>query len=112
MRANDTSVDVLLPFSTDLELRRRFMVLNDDVLANLRFGLLLEHLDKLAEDTALAYARRTVPGARVVTAAIDDVLGRTPADVTRELALRARPNWLANTSMHAGIPIDHPAPDP
>ena len=47
MRANDTSVEALLPFSTDLELRRRFMVLNDDVPANLRFGLLLEHLDKL-----------------------------------------------------------------
>jgi acyl-coenzyme A thioesterase 9 len=112
MRANDTSVDVLLPFSTDLELRRRFMVLNDDVPGNLRFGLLLEHLDKLAEDTALAYARRSVPAARVVTAAIDDVVSRTPADVTRDLALRARLNWVGKSSMEVGIRIEHPAPDP
>ncbi len=112
MRANDTSVDVLLPFSKDLELRRRFMVLNDDVLANLRFGLLLEHLDKLAEDTALVYAGRTVPGARVVTAAIDDVVSRTPADVTRDLALRARLNWVGKSSMEVGIRIEHPGPDP
>src|SRR5258708_21388721 len=103
MRANDTSVDVLLPFSTDLELRRRFMVLNDDVLANLRFGLLLEHLDKLAEDTALAYARRAVPGARVVTAALDDVVSRTPAHRPRHLALHAPLNREGQISMAVRI---------
>ena len=112
MRANDTSVEQLLPFSTDRKLRRRFMVLNDDVPANLRFGLLLENLDKLAEDTALAYARRSAHEARVVTAAIDDVVSRTPADVSRDLTLRARLNWVGRSSMEVGIRIEHPGPDP
>jgi len=112
MRANATSQEQWLPFGSDLELRRRFMVVNEPVPANVRFGLLLEVLDKLAEESALAYARRAVPQARVVTAAIDDIVLRTPADVTRDLALRARLNWVGKSSMEVGIRIEHPAPDP
>jgi len=112
MRANATSQEQSLPFGSDLELRRRFMVVNEPVPANVRFGLLLEVLDKLAEESALAYARRAVPQARVVTAAIDDIVLRTPADVTRDLALRARLNWVGKSSMEVGIRIEHPAPDP
>ncbi len=112
MRPNATSREQRLPFSSDLELRRRFMVVNEPVPANMRFGLLLEVLDKLAEESALAYARRTAPHARVVTAAIDDLVLRTPADVTRDLALHARLNWVGRSSMEVGIRIEHPAPDP
>src|SRR5438034_10991593 len=112
MRANATSQEQWLPFGSDLELRRRFMVVNEPVPANVRFGLLLEVLDKLAEESALAYARRAVPHARVVTAAIDDIVLRTPADGTRDLALRARLNWVGKSSMEVGIRIEHPAPDP
>ena len=112
MRPNATSREQRLAFSSDLELRRRFMVVNEPVPANMRFGLLLEVLDKLAEESALAYARRTAPHTRVVTAAIDDIVLRTPADVTRDLALRARLNWVGRSSMEVGIRIEHPAPDP
>ena len=61
VRPTETSVDCTLPFSSDGDLRRRFMVVDEPLQGNLRFGLLLEVLDKLAEDTALAYIGRSVP---------------------------------------------------
>jgi len=55
VRPTETSVDHTLAFSTDSELRRRFMIVDEPLKGNLRFGLLLEVLDKMAEDTALSY---------------------------------------------------------
>jgi acyl-CoA hydrolase len=112
MRPQDTSLDQLLPLSTDLDLRRRFQVVHDPLPGNMRFGLVLEVLDKLAEELALAYVRRTAPQAWVVTAAIDDIVLRTAADVTRDLALHARLNWVGRSSMEVGIRAEHPGPDP
>ena len=112
MRPLDTSRDQLLPLSTDLDLRRRFMVVNEALPGNMRFGLVLEVLDKLAEDLALDYVRRTAPQAWVVTAAIDDIVLRTAADVTRDLALHARLNWVGRSSMEVGIRAEHPGPNP
>ncbi len=111
-RPSDTSRDALLPLGSDLELRRRFMVLDEDVPGNLRFGLLLEILDKLAEETALAYVRRFDSSARVVTAAIDDVVLHTPADVRRDIALHSRINSVGRSSLEVGIRVEHPGPDP
>lgn len=107
-RPFDTSIDRTLPFATDPVLRRRFMVVNDDIPANLRWGRLLEQLDKLAEDVALAYARRASPTARVVTAAVDEIVLHVPADVTRDLHLRARINYVGRSSMEVGIRVDQP----
>ncbi len=107
-RANDTSMFRTLPLSTDLSLRRRFMVVAEPLLGNLRFGLLLEVLDKLAEDTALAYVHRFAPDARVVTAAIDNIIVRHAADVTQDLAFHARINYVGRTSMEVGIRVEHP----
>jgi acyl-CoA hydrolase len=112
MRPLDTSREQLLPLRTDLELRRRFMVVNEPLPGNMRFGLILEVLDKLAEELALGYVRRTVSQAWVVTAAIDDVVLRTAADVTRDLALHARLNWVGRSSMEVGIRAEHPGPHP
>jgi acyl-CoA hydrolase len=109
MRPLDTSRDQLLPLSTDLDMRRRFMVVNESLPGNMRFGLVLEVLDKLAEDLALGYVRRTAPQAWVVTAAIDNIVLRTAADVTRDLALHARLNWVGRSSMEVGIRAEHPA---
>lgn len=110
-RPIDTSLDRTLPFGTNTELRRRFMVANESIAANLRWGLLLEVLDKLAEDTALAYVRRSTPKARVVTAAIDNIVLRTPADVNQDLHLHARINYVGRTSMEVGIRIDQSGPE-
>ncbi|MEP6769963.1 MAG: hotdog domain-containing protein [Acidobacteriota bacterium] len=111
-RPAETSHDLRLSFSTDVALRRRFMMVDEPLAGNIRFDLLLEVLDKLAEDTALAYARRSDPEARVVTAAIDNILLREPADVTRDLLLRARINYVGRTSLEVGIRIEHPDGNP
>jgi len=109
-RPLDTSIDRTLPFSTDAALRRRFMIVNADIPANLRWGRLLEQLDELAEDVALAYVRRSSPDARVVTAAIDDIVLHIPADVAQDLHLHARINYVGRSSMEVGIRVDQAAP--
>jgi len=106
MRPNDTSINTLLPFSTEPALRRRFMVVDEPIQGNLRFGLTLELLDKLAEETALAYVRKFFPDVRVVTAAIDSIRVRRPADVNRDLHFAARLNYVGRTSMEVGIRVE------
>ena len=97
-----------VPLASDPDLRRRYMVLDQDLPANVRFGLILEVLDKVAEECALDYVRRTYPQARVVTAAIDNIFLRNAADVYRDLVFRARVNFVGRTSLEVGIRIEHP----
>ncbi len=104
----ETSYCHNLSLATDPELRRRFMVMDEDLRGNLRFGLLLEILDKVAEETALAYVNRFHPGARVVTAAIDNVIVRHVADVTRDLVCEARINHVGRSSLEIGIRVEQP----
>ncbi|MDR3746002.1 MAG: acyl-CoA thioesterase [Acidobacteriaceae bacterium] len=103
-----TSVIRRLRFSTDLRLRRHFLLTDEDVRSNLRFGLLLEVLDKLAEDTALRYVHRSYPTARVVTAAMDSMKVRGVPDEKRDMILRARVNLVGRTSLEVGIRIEQP----
>jgi acyl-coenzyme A thioesterase 9 len=109
-RPLDTSIDRTLSFSADPGLRRRFMVVNESIRANLRWGRVLEVLDKLAEDVALNYVREHTPDARVVTAAVDDIVLHVPADVTQDLQLHARINYVGRSSMEVGIRVDQAAP--
>lgn len=106
MRPVETSMERKLPFSQDEKLRRRFMLIDEPIPGNLRWGLLLEELDKLAEDVALEYVHRFNENARVVTAAIDDILLRTPGDINKNLNLRARINYVGRSSMEIGIRVD------
>jgi acyl-CoA hydrolase len=85
------------------------MVLDEDLPANVRFGLSLEVLDRLAEECALDYVRLTHPQARVVTAAIDNIYVRSAADVHRDLVFRARVNFVGRTSVEVGIRVEHAA---
>jgi len=103
---NETNHHQTLPLGSDLELRRRFMVLDEPIKGNLRFGLLLEILDKIAEETALTYVHRYHPDARVVTAAIDDIFVRHAADVTRDITFRARINHVGRSSLVIGIRVE------
>jgi len=108
-RANDTSFNQTIPLRSDPALRRRFMVIDDPELrGNLRFGLLLEILDKVAEETALTYVNRFYPEARVVTAAIDNILVRHAADVTQDLDFAARINHVGRSSVEIGIRVSQP----
>ena len=106
IRPIDTSIDKILLFSTDAVLKHKFQTTNDHVIGNLRWGRLLEVLDKLAEDVALAYVRRNNPEAKVVTAAIDDIELHTPVDINQDLILHARINYAGQRSMEVGIRID------
>ena len=105
-RPIDTSMTQTLPLGSDLPLRRRFMVLDEPIPANIRFGLLLEILDKVAEETALKYVNRFYPEARVVTAAIDNILVRNPVDVTRDIVFNARINHVGRSSLEIGIRVE------
>jgi acyl-CoA hydrolase len=108
----DTSFYQTLPFSSDAALRRRFMVMDQPIPANMRFGLLLEVLDKVAEETALNYVNLYYPEARVVTAAIDNIFIRHAADVTRDLVCRARINYVGRSSLEVGIRVEQPGEAP
>lgn len=108
MHSTETSYVVRLRFGTDAKLRRRFMVTDEPMPSNMRFGLLLERLDKLAEETALRYVRRSYPDARVVTAAMDSLLVRSMPDINRDMVLRARINLVGRSSMEVGVRIEQP----
>ena len=105
-RPIDTSLTKPLPLESDQVLRRRFMVMDEPIAGNFRFGLLLEILDKMAEETALNYVNRFYPEARVVTAAIDNILVRNPIDVTRDIVFSARINHVGRSSLEVGIRVE------
>ena len=107
-RPNETSLYQTLSLGSDPALRRRFMVLDEPIQGNLRFGLLLEILDKVAEETALNYVNQFYPKARVVTAAIDNILVRHAADVTRDIVFHARINHVGRSSLEIGIRVEQP----
>src|SRR5947199_4623757 len=112
VRPIDTSLEQRLPLSTDVALQRRFIVVKEPLPGNVRCGLLLEVVDKLAEEVALRHARRTDPQAYVVTAAIEKVALRTPGDVNRDIELKARLNWVGTSSMEVGIRVEQPGSAP
>ncbi len=97
-----------LLLGSDAQLRRRFMVTDEPVRANIRVGLLLEVLDKLAEETALRYVRKEHPAARVVTAAMDDLEVRSAPDVECDIILYARINFVGTSSMEVGVHLEQP----
>src|SRR5512136_940253 len=108
MRAIDTSHYQTLSLGSDSELRHRYMVVAEPLQGNLRFGLLLEILDLVAEATALKYVNRFYPEARVVTAAIDDIFVRHAADVNRDISFQARINHVGRSSLVIGIRVEQP----
>src|SRR6185369_12460007 len=103
---HDTRYLFVLPFSTDPVLVRRFLARDSEIVGNIRFGKLLETLDKVAENTSLAYVHRFYPDARVVTAAVDSIVIRNPADTKHDLVFSAQINHVGKSSMEVGIRIE------
>lgn len=113
MRPADTTRELRLPLSTDEALRQRFLVLRDPIPGNLRFGVLLEELDRLSARTSIDYVQMAHPAGTVVTAAVDEIQVRGVADASRDLLCRARINRVGRTSMEVGIRVgaaDGPGP--
>ena len=106
MTPESTSVTQCIPLASDLGQRRKYMVTDEPVRANIRVGLLLEVLDKLAEETALRYVRIAYPTARVVTAAMDDLEVRSAPDIEQDIVLHARINFVGTTSMEVGVRLE------
>src|SRR5512147_3246214 len=108
MRPVETSREQLLSFSADPELKRRWQVLDEPIAGNLRFGLLLEVLDAVAGEVAVAYARPQPPRQRIVTAALDEIVVRHVADVARDVRCLARINHVGRSSMEVGVRVESP----
>ncbi len=104
----ETSFTKVLSLTSDEALRRRFMVLDESIQANMRFGLLLEVLDKVAEEAALNYVNQFFPEARVVTAAIDNIVIRHVTDMSRDVHFKARINHVGRSSLEIGIRVEQP----
>jgi len=104
---NQTSLYKTLQLATDPAARRRYMIIDEPVIGNFRFGLLLEDLDIMAEQAALGYARRSHPDAKVVTAAIDNIIVRHVVDIEREIQIDARINHVGRSSMVVGMRVGH-----
>ena len=104
---NETSLYRTIPLSTDLAVRRRYKVLDEPIVGNFRFGLLLEDLDIMAEQAALGYARRFHPDVKVVTAAIDTIIVRHVVDIERDIQIDARINHVGKSSMVVGMRVEH-----
>src|SRR5512138_855911 len=68
--------------------------------------MLLEELDWLAGEAAIGYARRAHAEPRAVTAALDEIVVRRIADVTKDVRLRARLNHVGRSSMEVGIRVE------
>ncbi len=105
---HETVFHKTLPLGTDPALRRRFMVVDEPLAGNVRFGLLLEILDKVAEEAALQYVNQFHPTARVVTAAIDNIVIRHAVDVSRDLTFAATINHVGRSSLEIGIRVEQP----
>ncbi len=111
-RPVETSISRTLPFSTDAGLRRSFQLTDEPLRANFRFGLLLEVLDKIAEETALTFVADVLPHARFVTAAIDSIRVRNAPDITRDMHLLARVNYVGRSSLEVGVRVEQPGEHP
>ena len=108
MNPAETSFTKVLSLTCDEALQRRFMVLDEPIQANMRFGLLLEILDKVAEEAALNYVNKFFPEARVVTAAIDNIVIRHVTDMSRDVHFNARINHVGRSSLEIGIRVEQP----
>jgi len=111
MTPSQTSVTRRLRLGSDPKLRRRYMVVDEPLMSNIRVGLLLEVLDKLAETTALRFVRKVDSRARVVTAAMDDLHVCAAPDIEYDMLLRARINFVGRTSLEVGIRIEQDGPE-
>ncbi len=107
-RPSETTYNRTLPLGSDMALRRRYMVVDEPQKGNFRFGLLLEILDKTAEEAALQYVNQFHPTARVVTAAIDNIVIRQAVDITRDLTIAASINQVGRSSLEIGIRVEQP----
>ena len=97
----ESFIEKILPFSSDQELRERYINFFD----GLRMGKLLEELDLIAGQVAYKHTEGWERGLTIVTAACDriDLLGPLRSD--QDLQLLASINWVGRSSLEVGVKI-------
>ena len=100
-KVTDSAIEKILPFSSDLELRERYI----NFFNGLRLGKLLEDLDLIAGQVAYRHTEGWERGMTIVTAACDriDLLGELRSD--QDLQLLASINWVGCSSIEVGVKI-------
>ncbi|MBT6637836.1 MAG: hypothetical protein HOB42_07700, partial [Candidatus Marinimicrobia bacterium] len=100
-KVSASALEKILPFSTDLELRERYI----NFFNGLRLGKLLEDLDLIAGQVAYRHTEGWERGMTIVTAACDriDLLGELRSD--RDLQLLSSINWVGRSSIEVGVKI-------
>ena len=98
---SDSAIEKILPFSTDLDLRERYI----NFFAGLRLGKLLEDLDLIAGQVAYKHTEGWERGLTIVTAACDriDLLGELRSNF--DLQLLSSINWVGRSSIEVGVRI-------
>jgi acyl-CoA hydrolase len=105
-RPRDLSLEEVLPLANNPDLQLKYKIIEGSLLGNLRLGLLLQNLDILAGKTAKLYIDQFYKDARVVTAAIDNILIRNIFRPDSNIILKSRINYVGKTSMEVGIRIE------
>ncbi|MDY6820577.1 MAG: acyl-CoA thioesterase [Deferribacterota bacterium] len=105
-RPSGLSREKILPLNSNNKLREQYKIIEGNILGNFRFGLLLEELDILAGETANLYVAQFYNNARIVTAAIDQILLRDVFRIDEDIILKSRVNYVGTTSMEIGIRIE------
>jgi len=100
-KVSDSSLEKILPFNTDLELRESYI----NFFGGLRLGKLLEDLDFIAGQVAYEHTEGWERGLTIVTAACDriDLLGELRCD--KDLQLLASVNWVGCSSIEVGVKV-------
>lgn len=101
-KVEDSRMDLVLPFGTDLELREA----NINYFGDLQFGKLLERLDTMAGTIAYKHTDGFDLNLTIVTAACDriDLYGPLRSDC--DIRLRGQVNWVGRSSMEIGIRLE------
>ncbi|KAK5582301.1 hypothetical protein RB653_003884 [Dictyostelium firmibasis] len=99
----DSKVEIVLPFSTDLQLRENYL----SPYGNLRIGRFLEDLDAIATAVAFKHGENENDGYKkmFVTVSVDTIKILRPLIPDRDIKMEAKLSWVGNSSMEIMIRV-------
>ena len=101
-RPQDSRFQHIYAFSTDLELRDRHI----NSFGDLRFGLLLEEMDRIAGIVSYDHSDGFDKDLTIVTAACDRIDLLAPLQSDCDLRIMAQVNHVGRSSMEIGLRLD------
>ncbi|KAN0032379.1 hypothetical protein ACTFIV_006272 [Dictyostelium citrinum] len=99
----ESKVEVILPFSTDLQLRENYL----SPYGHLRIGRFLEDLDAIATVVAFKHGENENDGYKkmFVTVSVDTIKILRPLIPDRDIKMEAKISWVGNSSMEIMIRV-------